>query len=225
MRHFPKSLPARLAREVKDFFTNPKRFGVQPRVLAKLEQGLAGADELTIQQPWATSNLGDKLGQAFGSARAANDPGMLDAFQTLLEVARKNPKNLPHISSVVKTATNRYRQSLPQGAGKSGLRRLTIADLFDPTGGWRKHVWGMDMPKQWGKVQNVLEELHTHIPGLKDQINYFNISVDPGMYLKKRGAGTVFELLDLPGMRWGGQMIQGLQRHAARPGFSICPLA
>jgi hypothetical protein len=220
MRHFPKSLPARLAGEVKDFFTNPKRFGIQPRVLARLERGLAGADELTIQQPWASGNLGDKLGQAFGSARAANDPGMLDAFQTLLEITRQNPKNFPHVASVVKLNANRYRQQLPQGAGKAGLRRLTIGDLFDPTGGWKRKTWGVEMPQQFGEVQNILKELHNQIPGLKDQVNYFNMAVDNGMYIRKRGSGSVFELVDLPGIRWGGNMIKGLQSHAARPGFT-----
>lgn len=207
VRHFPKGRLAGLTGEIRDFFRDPRRFGISDSVLPKLHRAMDAVSDVVAQQPWAHVHK-DRFGEFLGSSRVANDPEVNQALRILADVAEKNPDNFAHVMSVQRTPATKFLRPIPQD--NSGLRSLTLGDLFSPTGGYKSELFG-PMPENFQNIQTTIQRFSS-IRGIRgSQTDLLRrIHVDPGVYMRRSSAGAV-DLVNLRGLspsnwiRWLGE--------------------
>ncbi|MGH2621451.1 MAG: hypothetical protein ACRDHG_12905, partial [Anaerolineales bacterium] len=110
--------------------------------------------------------------------------------------------------SVQRTAAHKYLRPIPQDT--SGLRSLTLGDLYSPTGGWQENIFG-PMPESFQNIHTTIQRFSS-IKGIRGSHTDLlrRIHVDPGVYMRRSNAGAV-DLVNLRGLspsnwiRWVGE--------------------
>ncbi|MHA2067126.1 MAG: hypothetical protein ACXABY_22390, partial [Candidatus Thorarchaeota archaeon] len=221
LKHFPPRRIRALVGEIKDTLMRPEGAGLGKRPqIDKVREALNQMPANILRQPWNEVHR-SKFNKVLGSIEAANDPDTIRTLQQIYDIASKNPRNFATSKGVQKVLSAGLHRPIPQDA--SGMRTITIGDVFDSKGGFLKEAWNMDMPEQLGPLQNIVTKLsdQSRLPGLRDNIKLMNMKLDPNLLVNRIGGGNVTKLMDLRrgplGMRLPGHpssIIKGIQKTA-----------